>query len=222
MKKTEPKVDKKDVIVFDPEWAAKNMNVGMGGVDPADIRPPQILLIQKSSEQSDFTNQEGTHPTIGQFFHTGKNTIFDEFDCYFVWASKGKYIDRKKAEKPEREQYQAIGLMGDDLSMFGYRFRSSALYGLSPLFTAVVAQKKPMFCLRCHVEAKSLTGEKGTWYIPTLHVLGPETDEGKLAELHTAALQFDRQVKSVPDEEEESVNEPEKENEKSKEPDCPY
>ncbi len=202
MTKTEPKEEKKEVVVFDEVWANKNAMIGMSGVDPADIRPPQILLMQKSSEQGDFNDPEGHQPKVGQFFHTGKNIIMDSFDCFFVWAAKGKYIDRNKEGNPEKEQYQAIGLMQDDLTMFGYRFRSSALYSLSPLFTAVVAQKKPMFSLCCHVDTKQLSGQKGTWYIPVVHVIGPEKDTARLIELYTAAKQFDREVKPAPAEEE--------------------
>lgn len=222
MKKTEAKAEKKEVVSYDDAWAKKNISLGMSGVDPGDIRPPQILLIQKSSDDGAFVDTEKNQPKVGQFFHTGKNIILDAFDCYFVWAAKGKFINRKKEGTPEQEQYQAIGLYGEDLTMFGYRFRSSALYALSPLFTSVVAQKTPMFALRVHVDTKQLTGKLGTWYIPVVHVMGPETDEGKLAELHTAALQFDRVVKAVPVEDEESGEPPKDGGEKVNPDEIPF
>jgi hypothetical protein len=192
----------KSVVAYDESWAKKNLNVGMAGVDPADIRPPQILLIQKSSELGDFVAQDGENPKIGQFFHTGKNQTLSEFDCYFVFAAKGKFVNRKKDGNPVQDQYSAIGLYADDLSMFGMKFRSNALYALSPLFTAVVAQKKPMFALRVHVDTKELKGDKGTWHIPVVHVIGPETDGVRLMELEMTARRFDRQVAVAPTEDE--------------------
>jgi len=39
---------RKAVVKYDDARLERNVNVGMRGVDPMDIRPPQILLLQKT------------------------------------------------------------------------------------------------------------------------------------------------------------------------------
>jgi hypothetical protein len=202
-KSATPKVETA-VVPLDENWAKANAQVGMRGVDPADIKPPEIRLIQKSSDLEAFQDTEGKNPKLGQFFNTGNNEILPEFDCFFVWAQKGTYIDRNK-DGAVRDQYQAIGLMQGDLSMFGYKFRSSALQALSPLFTAAVSQKKPMFGFLVHVDAKEIKGTKGTWWVPAIHVGKYLDDFAVLKDIYSYAVKFDHTVEAaaVEDEEEE-------------------
>jgi hypothetical protein len=179
------------VVKYDEARLKENYNIGMKKVDPADIRPPTILLIQKSSDLTLFQDTGGKTPTIGQFFHNGRMAIYDNFDCYFIFAAKSKYVDKRKQEDGEKDQYRAIGAMADDLSLFSMVFRSSSLYTLSPLFTSVTGLKRPLFSIKCHVETKELTGDKGTWTVPVCRITGPESDGVKLEELEMMARKFD-------------------------------
>lgn len=185
---------KQSVAIVTPETLKADVNIGMGKVDPMDIRPPQILLIQKSSNIDQFSNQAGEHPSVGQFFHNGKLEIHDFFECYFIFAAKTNYVDKKYPDKGERPQYKAVGVWVDDMSIFGMTFRSSALFALSPLFTAVVANKRPMYSIRVAMETKELTNTKGTWTIPTLKIVAMENDPDKLSQLQKLALQFDKRA----------------------------
>ena len=69
-------------------------NLGMKKVDPADIRPPQILLVQKTSDLSQMQPKDGQSPNVGQFYHTGKQEIYDSFDCHILFAAKSKFTNR--------------------------------------------------------------------------------------------------------------------------------
>ncbi len=171
--------------------------IGMSKVDMADIRPPQILLIQKSSDEEAFRDPKGTKPSVGQFFHTGKMEIMDSFECYFLFAAKGKYVNKIKPEEGEKDQYRVIGVMWDDLSTFGMVFRSSSLFCLSPLFTAALSQKRPMFSIRVKIETKSLENDKGKWWVPVCRVLEPEEDFGKLKVLSDLAKRYDRKAEEI-------------------------
>jgi hypothetical protein len=147
---------------------------------------------------------KGEQPKLGQFFHTGKNVILDTFEAYFIFAAKGTFVNRRKKDKPTEEQYVTIGYMVEDMSIFGYKFRSSALRGLSSLFTAVVAQNRPMFCFRCTVTSKRLENQDGVWWVPVVRVGEVEADEERIAELEFYAHQYEQKTtpKIVEEEEE--------------------
>ena len=178
-----------------------DVGIGMSKVDPIDIRPPQILLIQDKSNLESFSDIHGNHPKAGQFFHNGKLAVLDFIDCYFIFAAKTKYTDKRKPEKGEQMQYKAIGALAEDLSIFGMTFKSSALYTLSPIFTAVIANKRPMFSIRCVIEKKEISGKMGSWLVPVLRITGLEEDPEKLKQLKDLALQFDIRADKVAEEE---------------------
>jgi len=197
------KPETKELSKMDASWTKERMYMGMKGVDPADVRPPQIILVQKSSDLEALVDQQGKHPKIGQFFHTGLGKIMDRFDCFFLMAQKGTYVDRRKEGNPTLDQYTAIGLMADDMSVFGMHFRSSALYALSKLFTAVVGQQRPMFSIMVTMGVKELKGDKGTWLIPVIENWKPIEEGDVLIELEQVAQKFDKPVEKAGTEEEE-------------------
>ena len=205
MKKTEETVDKDmadtakeiakpnaGIVKFGEDELKRDAGVGMSKVDPADIRPPSVMLIQKSSDLSLFVDSQGKQPSIGQFFHTGRLAITDKFECYFLFCAKGTYVKRTDENQEEKPQYKAVGAMADDLSVFGMVFRSSALFALSSLFTATVGRKRPMYSIKVSVETKELKGEKGTWHIPVVRIADEENDPVILSELSKMAHAFDR------------------------------
>jgi hypothetical protein len=203
MSKEPKKSETKALSKMDASWNKERMYMGMRGVDPADIRPPQIIICQKSSDTQSLVDKEGKTPKLGQYFHTGQARIMDSFDCFFLMAQKGTYIDRRKKEQPVLPQYSAIGVMAEDLSIFGIKFRSSALWALSKLFTAVVGLKRPMFSIMVTMGIKELTNDKGTWWIPVIEQWKPIDEGDLLIELEHVAQKFDKPVEKAGTEEEE-------------------
>jgi len=206
MKETNDK-EKKELVLYNKEYLQSQQGVGMSRVDPKDIRPPEIRLIQKSSDFASFVDSNGKVPITGQFFHNGRLEIFDTFECYLIFAAKSVYIDKRKPEEGEKEQYRAIGVLADDMSLFGMVFRSSSLYTLSPLFTATVAGKRPMYSIKVKFETKELQGEKGTWRIPVLRIIGFEEEPSKLKELEEMALRYDLNADKIAEQKEEEETE---------------
>jgi hypothetical protein len=180
----------KNIEKYDASRLQNNMSLGMEGVDKADIRPPTVLLIQAISKKADFMDAEGKNPKEGQFFHNGTLKILDSFECYFVWAAKGQIENKREPEEGPLRVYRAIGVMADDFSVFGMIFKSSSLYALTPLFTAVSAKKRGMYTIRCKVEAKFIKGQKNEWYVPTVKVAAFEDEAGKLIALEALATQY--------------------------------
>jgi len=190
-KPTTEKKAPKALAVYGKDRLEQNARVGMKGVDPMDIRPPQILLAQALSDFDQLTDQDGKQAKIGQFFHTGKLKIYNSFECYFLFAAKSKYINRRKPEKGELDQYKVLGVMVDGLSLFAMTFRSSSLYTLSPLFGMATSRKRPMYSFVCEIKTKMLSGEKGDWFIPVLRIKSPEKNPEKLVLLEEQARKFD-------------------------------
>lgn len=181
----------KAMTTYDDKRLAKNAKVGMKGVDPDDIRPPKILLMQKSSTLADFVTTDGKEAKIGDYFHTGKLEIYKTFKCYFLFAAKSKYTDRRKPDDGEKDQYRAIAVMANDFSLFAMTFRSSSLYTLSGLFTASASTRRPMYSFLCEMEIKKVSGEKGDWLVPALRIRKPEVDGEKLILLEDLAKGLD-------------------------------
>lgn len=192
---------------FDKEWLKKNATIGIKGVDRTDIQPPQILLIQKSSNLTDFVDSEGTQPKPGQFFHTGRMKIYEAVDCHIIFAAKNTYMDRRSDPPTQKDQYITFGLLKEGYGLFGMRFKSSAINVLSPLFTAVLAQSTPIFAFNLKIEAKELQNEQGTWHIPAVRVGEVEKDQEVLNKLYKAAIKFDDQTDSYVAEKEDDEGE---------------
>ena len=193
------KEENKATLTIGKDFLKSIQGIGMSRVDPGDIRPPQIILVQKSSDLTTLQDKQGKQANVGQFFHTGKREIYDIFECYWLFASKSTYVDRRKEEQPEREQYSALGAMVDDLSLFAMLFRSSAIFTLSPLFTASQTNHAPMFSFKIKMETKKLEGEKGSWYIPVCRIGEIVKDEGVFDELYQLAKRFDEQADNTAD-----------------------
>jgi len=188
---TKQKSEEKGIVAYDDKRLAENAKVGMSKVDPEDIRPPKILLMQKSSKLDDFITTDGKQAKIGDYFHTGKLEIYKTFKCYILFAAKNKYIDKRKPEEGEKYQYRMVAVLADDFSLFAMIFRSSSLYTLSGLFTASASTRRPMYSFLCEMEIKKLSGEKGDWLVPALRIRQPETDSEKLILLEDLARGLD-------------------------------
>lgn len=171
------------------------VDLGIKKVDPADIRPPQIILVQKTTDLALVEDTNGNQAEIGQFYHTGKRVIYTAFNCNFIYAAKTKFINRFH-DNEEWDQYQALGVL-DDGTLFGMTFRSTALYALSKLFQAVKGAALPMFLFNCKVESQLIKGEKGDWYVPAIRVGNMVEDEGRVDFLHSLAREFDVQGEKV-------------------------
>ena len=183
----------KDLVVT-PEYLQKISGVGMSKVDPLDIRPPQVLLVQRSSTIEEMVDFSGKQAEVGQYFHTGKREIYEDFECYFIFAAKGEYVDKRKPDKPVLPKYSALGAMADDLSLFGMTFKATYLNALSSLWTASQSQHAPMFAFKVKMETKKLEGNKGAWYVPVCRVGEMVKDNDTFSTLYDLAVRFDRQA----------------------------
>lgn len=195
------KGEETQLIVQNRGKLASMSGIGMENVDPIDIKPPQILLVQKSSNIGEMIDRNtGKTPLFGQFFHTGKQEILDFFDCYFIYAAKQEWIDRRKGGEPV-PQYAAVGMMIEpdkSLSLIGMKFRKTSYYALSSLFTQATSQKLPMFMFKCHVTSKLINGQKGDYHVVSVKTDGIEEDEITFRELYDMAAKFSEKSKVKP------------------------
>lgn len=196
------------IIKYNDEYFKKIYTTGLK-IEKSDIKPPTIILIQKSSDTSKMTTAEGNVPKPGEYFHTGRLEVMKEFNCYFIFVAKSFYSDKRKPEEEPKPQFKAIGVMADDFSVFGMTFKGTYLYTLSSLFTAVTSQEKPMFLFKCRMETKQISGAKGDWYVPVLRMEGIEEDENKIKILEEIAKTYDKARPIVEENENEEKISPE-------------
>ena len=196
---------KNEMALTVKEQRLADLKVGMQRVDPSDIRPPAVLLRQKSSEAEAYKDAKGKMAKLGEYYHTGRQTIMDKVGCYFVFAAKSMAKNKRKPDEPEKPLYRAIGCMADDLTPFSMIFRSSSLYTLSPLFTYAVSHNKPMYAVQCTLTTKELSNTEGSWHIPVLSIEGIETKDAKLDKLYELAKQLDSKAQEVVDTDEDDL-----------------
>ena len=189
-------------MTYSDKQLKENARVGMKNVDPADIRPPAILLCQKLTDFSLMIDKDGKQAEIGQYFNTGKLEIYNSFECYILYAGKSKYTDRRQPEKGEQDQYKVLGVMADDFTLFGMTFKGSARYTLSGLFGTAAANQRPMYSYLIRMETKEISGEKGEWIVPVCRIVRPEADPEKLSLLEDQAKAFENRSEGAEQNEE--------------------
>ncbi len=97
-----------------------------------------------------------------------------------------------------------IGATSGDLILFGMLFRSSSLYTLSSLFTAVSTNKRPMFSFKVTFETKELSNDEGLkWYVPVCRVASKEDDGNALMMLEDLAKGFETRADDIVNQEDE-------------------
>ena len=211
----------KELVVLDSNLLAADSRIGMDGVDKKDIRPPQILLVQKTSDATKMKNAEGLKPDPGQFFHSGRGQIMDEFECYIVYAAKSKYFDKRAFNKaksdfelgngqaPEemkfwKDKYTVLGVLADDFSLFGMDFRSGAMYTLFPFFGRAISNKRPYWSLKIKITSEHFKGKFGEWETPIVTVIAAIQDMETYHQVKSFASQFEKMsVKDLEDKDEE-------------------
>jgi len=201
--------EQKEVALVALDSLKSMSRLGMSHIDMADVRPSQILIVQKSSDLEALTDIEGKTPELGKFFDTGKRISFSEFDCYVLFAKKSTWIDKRKPEKGEQPMYTMIGVNKTDLTpqgIFGMMLRSSARYSLNNLFSVAVTQGYPMFAFNVHVEIKELQNDQGKWWIPVFRPGQLETDNKVLGTLMMLAKRFDSNAEGVELDEDQVLN----------------
>lgn len=186
-----------EVALVELNSLRKMANVGMSYVDKGDIRPSQILLVQKSSNLDEMVDLNGNKPSFGQMFDTGSREIMNTFDCYVVFAKKGTWLDKRHPERGNQDQYSMICTLKDGLSIRGMLLRGSARFALNNLFSTAIDQKYPMFVFNIHVETKKLSNNDGEWVVPVFRVGQLETNPAVLGGLMKIAKQFDSKAEEV-------------------------
>ncbi len=206
--KTEKKAEEKEkaLALADLKKMAK---VGMKNVDPLDIKPPRVILVQGIKDKSELKDKSGVVCPDGQFFSDGANEIFEKMACYILYAAKGTHINKRHPDRGDLPKYDAIGMKPDG-QLFTITFKNTGRNALSKLFTATKVQGLPMFAFQCSLETKLINGtdEQGQplqWWIPVIRVGEVETDAKILAELIRLAKGLDEKTDMDLGEEKEEV-----------------
>jgi len=191
-----PEAMKKAIATLD---SIKSMaGVGMSQVDPKDIRPPRVLLVQNIKDKTDLKDKSGKECPDGHFFSDGNNEIFDKMPCYFLYAEKGTHINKKHPEYGDLDKYDVIG-MKEDGQLFTITFKNTSRNAMSKLFTATKVNGYPMFAFKCSLEAKLISDDEKSWYVAVVRVGELETDGEILGKAMELAKEFDSKKKFVDD-----------------------
>lgn len=199
----------KELIPMDSE-ALKNLYmVGIKNVDMSTVKPSEIFLMQSNSHFNDFMDDQKNTPKVGQFFISGTRSIVDSFECNITNISDSTYINPRKPELGNLTMKIIIGAMAGKETLFGMKFKGTALDQLNPLLTRIVEQKKPAFSFKILMESKLITGKENSWYVPVLRI-EDELDGLRLAKLAEVASKFDQRSVTLDEDPEDFNNDGEK------------
>lgn len=195
---SKPKEDKIPAgALVKSDWFEKHRDIGMKNVDPADIKPPQILLMQKSSKLGEFVTKNGESPKVGQFFHTTKLEILENFEAHILIAIKGRYVNRRAKPPEEGDQYQVVGAMANDMSLFGMNFRGTAYNALGGLFSTAHQNKRPMYSIKIRIESRFIQGQVNDWFIPVVRIVELVEDKKVIDELTMMAIGMESRTDDI-------------------------
>lgn len=189
-KEVAPVEEKADKALQTLDDMRKNLSMGMKQVDPNDIRPPRVILVQNIKDKTELKDNSGKECPDGSYFNSGTNEIFEKLDCYFIYAKKGVHVNKLHEDWGELPKYDAIAVNTKG-KMFAITFKNTSRNALSKVFTAVSSQRYPMFAFKCSLETKMISDDGKSWYISVVRVGEIEPDQGRLNRLMKMAQRFD-------------------------------
>lgn len=183
--------DKKQIIVYDNLRMRKNFTLGISNIDPEDITPSKIKLVQGTSDTDKLISSTGERAKIGQFFYFGTRQILDSVDGYIINLSKIDDPFNKRADGTSEKMYQAIGVFEDLATSWLFEFRRGAIATVKNFLTQVFVELRGIYTYKIRITSETKKGEKGNYLVPVINIIKKEDDSNKLARLESEAKKYE-------------------------------
>ena len=164
----------------------KDIFYGLFDVEPDDILPAPVKLIQGTSDLTKFVSTDGTNAIPGQFYFYSKKLLMDDFVCYFITIFK----------QPDRFSnnndltYVGVGVLDDLKTIFQMDFRKAAIPSIKHVISLSFFNQMPIYGIKVKVSSEQRKGKKGSYYIPKITFVKVESDLNKLDELCSLSKKY--------------------------------
>ena len=113
-----PTIKKETALAtYDQMRMRKNFSLGTTGVDPSDVMPSMVKLVQGTTDLDRVKDSEGISAKVGQFFFYGDKSILDSIEGYILNLAKVNDPYNNKDNGQPEKMYRVIGIFSDNFSV---------------------------------------------------------------------------------------------------------
>jgi hypothetical protein len=159
---------------------------GLFDIEPDDILPAPVKLIQGSSDLTKYASVDGNRAVPGQFYFYSKKLLLDKFDCYFITIFK----QPDRFSKNNDMSYVAVGVMDDLDLVFQMDFKKAAIPSIKHVISLSFFNQMPIYGIKVNVSSDQRKGQKGSYYVPKITFVKVESDLDKLEKLSALSKKY--------------------------------
>lgn len=178
------------ITAYDKDRFKKNVSLGISGIDPADVMPPMIKLVQGSTDFSRVVDMEGETAKPGEFFFMDDKTIHSSVIGYALILAKIYDPYNLKEDGSYEKMYQLVGVFEDLKTTFTLNFRRSAINTVKNFLANVFSSYRGIYTFKIEITSEQKKGEKGNYLLPVITIKEKLTDSKLLHLLEAGAIKY--------------------------------
>ena len=184
--------NKKDTAIttYDKERFKKNVSLGISGIDPADVMPPMIKLVQGSTDFSRVVDIEGETAKPGEFFFMDDKTIHSSVIGYVLNLSKVNDPYNPRDDGTYEKMYRLVGVLENLKTTFTLNFRRGAINTVKNFLGNVFSSYRGAYTFKIEITSEQKKGEKGNYLLPVISIKEKLSDPKILSLLETGAKKY--------------------------------
>lgn len=194
------KKEEKALVTYDQVRMSKNVALGTAGIDPADVMPVQVKLVQGSSDFSKLIDESGTQAKVGQYFFMGDKSIHETVKCYVLSLAKVNDPFNPRDDGSFEKMYRMIAVFDDLKTPFTMNFRRGAIYTIKSLISNVFSQKRGVYTFKIELSYEQRKGKEGNYLVPVVKIIKNEDVPEILNMLERGAQKYEYLSKIMGDE----------------------
>lgn len=165
------KEKEKGLATYDQDRIKRNVGLGISGIDPADVMPAQLKLVQGSSDLSKLVTGDGTQAKVGNFFFQGNKTVHEKVICYVLNLAKVNDPFNQRDDGSYEKMYRMIAVFDDFKTTFSMNFRRGAIDTIKNFLGEIFSQKRGAYSFKIEISFEQKTGKKGNYLVPLIKIL---------------------------------------------------
>lgn len=185
--------------IYDQARIAKNASLGTSGIDPADVMPSEVALVQGSSNFARVVAEDGTQAKVGQFFFRGDKSIHETVVGYALSLSKVNDTFNQNEDGSYQKMYRMIGVFEDLKTPFTMNFRRAAIATIKAFLSNVFSQKRGIYTFKIEISYEQrqavIDGKQVNYLVPIVTIKEKLADAKLLAMLEGGVLKYDYLVR---------------------------